>query len=158
MLRNCSDKAKEYTMKRWTTVLVVVLLALGSWSCKKEESPSRYDANIDAPPSIAQVPADSGILKDQRKISALAGREETTASPTKSPATPGTKPATPESAPATPETAPATTPTTPATPTTKPATPTADPGKPVAPAADPSKPATPATKSSKPIKTDPAKK
>jgi hypothetical protein len=98
------DKAKEYTMKHWTSVLVIVILALGSWSCKKEETPSQYDANIDAPPTIAQVPADSGILKDQRKLSAAAAIEGMSATPTtpnKGPATSATKPVTPESTPAT---------------------------------------------------------
>jgi len=92
-------------MKYWTSVLAIVILALGSWSCKKEESPSQYDANIDAPPTIAQVPADSGILKDQRKISAAVSIEGISAAPTtpnKAPGTSGTKPVTPESAPATP--------------------------------------------------------
>jgi hypothetical protein len=98
MWRNSPDKAKEYTMKRWTSVLVIVILALGSWSCKKEESPGQYDANVDAPPTIAQVPADSGILKDQRKLSAAAaieGMSATPSTPTKGPGTSTTKPVTP---------------------------------------------------------------
>jgi hypothetical protein len=100
-------KHKEYTMKYWTSVLAIVILALGSWSCKKEETPSQYDANIDAPPTIAQVPADSGILKDQRKISAAAnieGISTTPTTPNKGPGTSTTKPVTPESAPSTPAT------------------------------------------------------
>ena len=127
MSRSIADKAKEYIMNRFTSVLAIVILAFGAWSCKKEESPSQYDANVDAPSTIATVPADSGILKDQRKISAAASIEGISSTPsspttptpghpasTSAPSTPTSTPSTPGTS--TPTTPPATTPTTPTTP------------------------------------------
>jgi FtsZ-interacting cell division protein ZipA len=144
MSRNIADKAKEYIMKRFTSVLAIIILAFGAWSCKKEESPSQYDANVDAPSTIAQVPADSGILKDQKKISAASGLEGTSPTPSTPTAT-TTKPLTPESSPSTPTTSPATAPSTPAV-------------KPPAAPSDPIKPVTPTTKPSTPAKPNPGKK